>query len=80
MTFAGVVTFDSPALDLFGSLATPIVGRAQPVLPGSRKRVRASNQPGHSNVCMQVASMCHDYGVPRHVVECTGSSVSTAAT
>ena len=25
-----------------------------------------TNRPGHSNVCLQVASMRHDYGVPQH--------------
>jgi hypothetical protein len=34
-----------------------------------------TNRPGYSSVCVQVASMPHDCGVPRHVVECKGSSV-----
>src|SRR5262249_18879725 len=60
-------------------------GQAPPVGPDCRPcRVLAANArhglPGHSNVCMQVASMRHDCGVPRHVVRCKGSSVETAAT
>ncbi|WP_352671567.1 (2Fe-2S)-binding protein [Mesorhizobium sp. M0166] len=41
---------------------------------------RPNHRPGHSNVCLQVASMRHDYGVCPHAVECTASSVWSAAT
>ena len=33
-----------------------------------------TNRPGHSNVCLEVESMRHDYGMLRHVVQCKCSS------
>jgi hypothetical protein len=40
---------------------------------------RPNHGAGHSNVCLHVASMHHDYGVRAHAVECTASSVWSAA-
>ena len=54
-----------PALDLFASLATPIVGRAL-ASSSTKQRVRESKQ---------IDRAIPNCGVPRHVVECKGSWV-----
>jgi hypothetical protein len=58
----------------------PVLAHLAAHWPGSQRFQKACpcvqiNRPSRSNACMQVASRPHDCDVPRHVVECKGSSV-----
>lgn len=48
----------------------PVFHRLRNACPGVQ-----TNRPSHSILCLQVASMRHDCGVPRHADECKGSLV-----